>query len=226
MRRPWLLLLCVATVTGCERATIDPVDQALRRVTTALESGQIRASTLLNDTRFVTLKEDPATRSAIRELVRTNATESDVLMIADAEPGERLTLRIRIEDERTDALCPDAVVSVVQVDATGYYRPFGEVGTWNPRLFATALTGDDGAVIFRTIRPVHYGPAYDADDKPAHVHFDIRVEGYRPYDSEIWFEGDPRITVELKGRSPTATLRRATDGTWDAEVSIPVQPIG
>ena len=81
-------------------------------------------------------------------------------------------------------------------------------------------------VAFRTIRPAHYGPRYDADDEPAHVHFEIHVEGYRDYDSEIWFEGDPRITDAMKGRSPTATLRPATDGTWEAEVTIAVQPIG
>ena len=102
------------TVTGCEPATVDPVDPSLRHVTAALESGRIRASTLLHDTRFVALRQDPATRPAVRELVRTHVTESDVLMITD----------------------------------------------------------------------------------------------------------------EMTGRSPTATIRRATDGTWEAEVSIPVQPIG
>ena len=100
---------------------------------------------------------------------------------------------------------------------------------WNPRLFGFAIADATGHVEFHTIRPGYYPPGV-GDNDPAHVHYHTEHEGYRAFDSEIWFDDDPRATPEAiaeTGRygAQLAQTARTPDG-WLATVTIALQPAG
>ena len=122
---------------------------------------------------------------------------SSVQLAAEDEPGAAMIVTGRVV--AADAATPlaGARLRVYQTDDTGYYRrgPLGlELGQARARLSAWLVTDEDGRFEIRSIRPAGYPGERDA----AHLHVDLRAEGYPPQEHTLYFEGDERLTDELR----------------------------
>ena len=83
-----------------------------------------------------------------------------------------------------------------------------------PNLTGNALRGvfhadAEGKFVFRTIKPAFYPIPYDGPVgrlllatgshpyRPAHIHFIVSAEDYRPVTTEIFAEGDPYVDSDV-----------------------------
>ncbi len=203
------------------------LDGALRKLQRALDDGYPYPSRVLSDDQFQPLVENPETREQLSTLLKTHARESRITIVGPREPGLPLIMTIRIIDEATGATVPGAVIALTQTDTRGHY--FTDDDHWNPRLFGYARTDSTGRVEIRTIRPGHYAAEYDADDQPAHVHFNVEADGYRPFGGEILFDDDPRLTdahraEAANGGNPIGIVNVDDDGVQRSDAEIRLQP--
>jgi hydroxyquinol 1,2-dioxygenase len=141
-----------------------------------------------------------------------------------------------------------AVLDVWQADADGNYESQLEVD--EARLRAKYTTRADGTYCLRTIAPKGYsipmdGPVGDlvrltsiSHFRPAHVHFLLAVDGYRPLithlfqagaeylDSDVVFGTKEELVVAFESREPGPTPDGGTsDGPWvEARYDFVLQP--
>lgn len=130
---------------------------------------------------------------------------SNIKMVAENEPGEPMIISgtIYLSDGKTPA--KNAILSVWQTDAKGYYiEGGGGAGELHPRIHGRMKTAADGRYAFRTIKPAQY-PSHTS---PAHVHGHISAPGYPEYPIIYYFEGDGLITD--KNRSELNNYRGGT----------------
>jgi protocatechuate 3,4-dioxygenase beta subunit len=143
--------------------------------------------------------------------------QSKIKLVADSEPGETMIISgtIYLPDGKTPA--KDAILSVWQTDAKGYYiAGGGGAGELHPRIHGRMKTGSDGKYEFRTIKPGQY-PSHTS---PAHVHGHISAPDFPEYAIIYYFEGDDLITdknrTELnshRGGTPSIiTLTKDSNG--------------
>ena len=149
------------------------------------------------------------------------------------EPGERMTLRVRIEDTHGIAL-RGVVVYSYHTNARGLYpKRGGETGCsrWHGYLHGWARTDSSGSVTFATIRPA----PYPNDRSPAHVHLVMQFAGAQGfYVNDVTFTDDPlvndayRRSEQTLGGSGIVTPVRRANGTWEVARTIrlprPVRP--
>ncbi len=118
-------------------------------------------------------------------------------------PGEPVVVRGRVlAPDRTPI--PHAVLDVWHSDAEGHYD------LQMPDLEGMALravfhTDAEGKFVFRTIKPSFYSIPYDGPVgqmlvtlgrhpyRPAHIHFIVSADGYKPVTTELFVEGDPYL---------------------------------
>jgi protocatechuate 3,4-dioxygenase beta subunit len=137
---------------------------------------------------------------------------SKIKMVADSESGETMIISgtIYLPNGKTPA--KDAILSVWQTDAKGYYIPSGGgAGELHPRIHGRMETGSDGKYEFRTIKPGQY-PSHTS---AAHVHGHISAPDFPEYAIIYYFEGDDLITdknrTELnKHRGGTPSIIKLT----------------
>lgn len=143
---------------------------------------------------------------------------SKIKLVSDSEPGERMIITgtIYLPGGKTPA--KDAVLSLWQTDAKGYYiEGGGGAGELHPRIHGRLKTGSDGKYEFQTIKPGQY-PSHTS---PAHVHAHISAPGFPEYAIIYYFEGDDLITGKnrtklnsYRGGSPSIiTLTKNSKGT-------------
>ncbi len=121
----------------------------------------------------------------------TNNIPSKIRLVADSEPGKTMIISgtIYLPDGKTPA--KDAVLSVWQTDANGYYiEGGGGAGELHPRIHGRMKTGAYGKYEFRTIKPGQY-PSHTT---PAHVHAHVSAPVFPEYAIIYYFEGDDLIT--------------------------------
>jgi len=144
---------------------------------------------------------------------------SKIKMVADSEPGETMIISGTIYLPDGKAPAKNAILSVWQTDAKGYYiAGGGGAGELHPRIHGRMKTGFDGKYEFRTIKPGQY-PSHTS---PAHVHGHISAPGFPEYAIIYYFEGDDLITdknrTELnshRGGTPSVIkLTRDSNGIW------------
>ncbi|MBM4113030.1 MAG: hypothetical protein FJ253_06605 [Phycisphaerae bacterium] len=139
------------------------------------------------------------------------------------EPGERLTIRGRVLDDRGMPLSKAAVIAY-NADRNGLYNP-PDSPTRVPRIRGVAVSADDGSFRVTTVRP----GAYPSGTDPAHLHLEVVAPAHHLRSMEIWFEGDPLITAEHRRRaaaSPNTVLvelSRAPSGAWEFSRDIRLQ---
>ncbi len=203
----------------------------LASLSAALENGFHPPMRIVIDPRLAGLVADPESRPRVRKLLSEHARESDAVMARNDEPGKRLIVQGTLVDETNGKPVPGALVELVHADANGQYFNSGEpiVGesAWNPRLFAYLQSARDGAFGARTVRPGSYNN--DAGDAvPAHLHFSILAEGYRPFHGEFLLGDDPLVPERgREGVSERGTLIadvRDKGGVAVCRVTIPLQP--
>ena len=147
---------------------------------------------------------------------------SSVVIAGKDEPGERLVVTGRV----TDGGKPLAGVSVFafHTDANGRYTPgAGRNDDLNARLHGAMRTDAHGRYRFETIRPAPYGKA-----NPAHIHYIVQADGYKPRMFELWFVCDPayaeRTAMGMKvipdyhppGAVEIRPITKDKDGVWHA----------
>jgi protocatechuate 3,4-dioxygenase beta subunit len=99
------------------------------------------------------------------------------------------------------------------------------------------VTGNDGAYAFTTVRPAPYNVPYDGPVgdllraggrhawRPAHFHFIVSAEGYRPLTTEVFFEDDQYIDQDAVfgvRESLLVNPRRNTDEALAKRYRLPV----
>ena len=212
---------------AAERASSGQLDAAIGLLNQSFEAGHRTPSNVRTDDAFHGLFAHPEARERLRSLLKEHARESTITMVSADEPGARLVLGLRIVDETSGEALAGAVVQLVHVDLRGYYA--ADVKTWNPRLFGLARTNRLGQVEVHTIRPGHYASEYEADDQPAHIHYNIEALGYRPFGGEILFDDDPRMTAGQRAEAhkngfPIAVVRKDAGAVWRGTATIELQP--
>jgi protocatechuate 3,4-dioxygenase beta subunit len=123
------------------------------------------------------------------------------VLIPAGEPGEPLIVEGRV-------LCPDgkpvadAPVYLYHTDIQGYYSAGGKdernPGARNSRLRGNLKTDAEGRYQFRTIKPGQYP---GSSGPPAHIHYEITPGQQAMQAFELIFEGDSRLTEEIRQRA-------------------------
>lgn len=103
----------------------------------------------------------------------------------------------------------DAVVDVWQADKEGAYDNKSE----NFFLRGRIRAGKDGVYTYETIMPGQYdlGEA----KRPAHIHYKITAEGYRPLTTQLYFKGDPWLERDPFVRKSLIIALEKGKGTFD-----------
>ena len=144
---------------------------------------------------------------------------SKIKMVADSEPGETMIISGTIYLPDGKAPAKNAILSVWQTDAKGYYiAGGGGAGELHPRIHGRMKTGSDGKYEFRTIKPGQY-PSHTS---PAHIHGHISAPDFPEYAIIYYFEGDDLITAKNRtelnshrGGTPSVIkLTRDSNGIW------------
>ncbi|MGI5518572.1 catechol 1,2-dioxygenase [Streptomyces sp. CA-106131] len=121
------------------------------------------------------------------------------------EAGEKMLFKATVRSPGGEPLS-QAVVDVWQATSEGLYS-FIDVGMPDDYVLRARVPVDeDGGVEFRSIRPAPYeipknGPTGHLLNsvlgrhtwRPAHLHFRITAEGYKPLVTQLYFEGDPYL---------------------------------
>ncbi len=144
-----------------------------------------------------------------------------------SEPGVKLVVRGTVRDEGGKPV-PGAVLRVFQTDARGWYTPTKVMDEPNARLQGYVRTGADGRYEVRTIRPGGYPHAPNARKSeriPAHIHFEVRAEGFALRRLQLVFDDDPRMTPywrewAKKDRNPIAKVERGYGGKRSCKCEI------
>lgn len=125
------------------------------------------------------------------------------LLLNFAQPGqsaigERIMVHGRVLDERGQPV-PNVLLEFWQANAGGRYRhkKDGYLAPLDPNFggCGRAISADDGAYAFRTVRPGPYPwPNGPNDWRPAHIHFSVFGHGFaQRLITQMYFEGDPLI---------------------------------
>lgn len=124
------------------------------------------------------------------------------------EPGERMLFAGQISDPDGTPI-PGALLDVWHSTNDGVYTFFSPALPDEYLLRAKIRSDGDGKIEFRSILPVPYeipknGPTgYLMNDvlgrhswRPAHIHFRVAAEGYKPLTTQLYFEGDPYLSSD------------------------------
>ena len=105
------------------------------------------------------------------------------------EPGERLTIRGTVFGPDCRTRLSRTLLDVWQADANGEYHWKDE----DFRLRGQILTNERGEYELATIKPGGYG------GRPAHIHVTISAPDHRPLTTQIYFQGDPKLSHDECG---------------------------
>jgi protocatechuate 3,4-dioxygenase, beta subunit len=146
--------------------------------------------------------------------------ESPSRIAPAGEPGATMVFEGTVRT-LTGAPAPGIVVYAYHTDASGNYPP---AATQHGRLRGWTRTDEKGQYRFNTIRP---GP-YPGGGAPEHIHLHVIEPGKGTYNiDDVWFEGDPALTPELRARVPKprggpgiVPIRKQADGSWHVRRDI------
>jgi hypothetical protein len=195
-RRACFLAIVVAllqVVPAAEKSADGP-EEALQRLRTSLEQGNAQVSTALREPAYARLRQDPAWRPELRELLAAYARESDVEMVAADERGKRMLLELDVVDRDSGEPLAGRRIYLYHADELGYYAGPGEPGANadNPRLFAFLRTDPRGHAAIRSVVPGAYGHGV------RHVHMAIDRGSGAEFETTIHFAPDEPPSKELR----------------------------
>jgi len=163
-------------------------------------------------------------------------------------PGPRVRVRAVIVDVEGRPL-DGARVDVWQASPEGFYEN-QDPDQPDMNLRGTFLTGADGRIEFRTVKPVGYpipvnGPVGDLirlqgrhNMRPAHIHFLIAKDGFKTQFAQLYSSDDPNLDTDVAfavTQPLVGDYRRQTDGSYQVEhcfvvdrgeSRLPAPPIG
>jgi protocatechuate 3,4-dioxygenase beta subunit len=142
---------------------------------------------------------------------------SKTAMTAKEEAGEPLVVSGVVFGADGKTPLAGASVYVYHTDATGRYTPGANDDNRNPRLRGYLRTDAQGRYEYSTIKPA----PYPGNGPPAHIHYHVNAPGYQERVFEIVFEGDPKISADIRTRAAQEgsafsirKLTRDTRGVW------------
>jgi protocatechuate 3,4-dioxygenase beta subunit len=137
-----------------------------------------------------------------------DGTPVRTILRREHEPGDKLTVRGIVRGEDGCSALADVIVDVWQADASGRYDFQDDPAPSSPaayRMRGITLTDGGGHYAFETVLPGHYG------ERARHIHYLVQRSGYEPLITQLYFEGDPRLTSDpLVRRSLTMPVVRGT----------------
>ena len=125
------------------------------------------------------------------DLIRNFAKEGEAI-------GQRMIVHGRVLDENARPV-RGALIEMWQANAGGRYRHHreGYIAAIDPNFggCGRAITDEDGAYAFRTVKPGAYPWPNGVNDwRPAHIHFSVFGEAFaQRLITQMYFEGDPMI---------------------------------
>ncbi len=114
--------------------------------------------------------------------------------------GERIIVHGRVLDERGRGV-PNVLVEFWQANAGGRYRHVKDnyFAPLDPNFggCGRCISDEDGAYVFRTIKPGPYPWPNGVNDwRPSHIHFSVFGSGFaQRLITQMYFEGDPLIPL-------------------------------
>lgn len=133
---------------------------------------------------------------------------TNIALGAEAERGEPTVIRGRVLSEDNEPIA-NATLDVWQADDVGFYdiQPEGNMPEKNLRGIFT--TNENGEFWFKTIKPTSYPVPADGPvgkmlgvmgrhpNRPAHIHFWVSAEGYRPLITHLFVNGDEYLDSDV-----------------------------
>ncbi len=124
-------------------------------------------------------------------------------------PGTPMLIRGRVYGREARKALDGAVIDVWQADAGGRYHGMDEKENFRYR--ARMRSAQGGFYRFETVHPGRYGSGFWR--RPSHIHFYVRHPDYRPLVTQLYFEGDPRLSGRERSKpSLIIPLRQASLG--------------
>jgi protocatechuate 3,4-dioxygenase beta subunit len=122
------------------------------------------------------------------------------VLIPAGEPGEPLIVEGRVLAQGGKPVA-GAPVYLYHTDIQGYYSAGGKdernAGARNSRLRGNLKTDAEGRYQFKTIKPGQY----PGSGPPAHIHYEVTPGQQAMQSFELIFEGDSRLTPEIRQRA-------------------------
>lgn len=196
-----VLLLC-AGAAGGQRQDVESyrmarslalrgeLDRALDLFSDELGRGFDPAQALA-DPAWTQARRDPRFQRIVREA--TVAAESWIAPYD--EPGDRFVWILKLETATGEPI-PGLLVYADQTDASGTYGPDQEDNR-NPRLWAYALSDEQGEVRFHTIRPA----PHTARPGLQHIHYRVGAASTADLSGRALFEDDPLLDDAARERA-------------------------
>ena len=142
--------------------------------------------------------------------------------------GERIIVHGRVVDESNRPV-RGALLEFWQANAGGRYRHKKEsyLAALDPNFggCGRTITDEDGAYIFRTIKPGPYPWPNGVNDwRPSHIHFSIFGAGFaQRLITQMYFEGDPLIwRCPIVGTIPDRSAIERLIAPMDMQYTIPM----
>jgi protocatechuate 3,4-dioxygenase beta subunit len=164
---------------------------------------QLASGKSLNQVLSADAYDSLRTGTAFRELVKRHAASSEITIVRDKEPGEKIRVTGQLNDARGRHL-PNTVVYFYQTDTRGWYgsdRVHFEMmqgDRLNARLFGYLTTDSAGRFAINTIQP----HGYPQSELPAHIHFEVFDKQDKALlITELLFDDDERLAGERRSRS-------------------------
>lgn len=129
--------------------------------------------------------------------VAEKTAASKITIATKDEPGERLVVAGVVFGADGKTPLAGASVYVFHTDANGRYTPGANDDNRNPRLRGYLRTDAQGRYEYSTIKPA----PYPGNGPPAHIHYHVNAPGYQERVFEIVFEGDPKLTADIRARA-------------------------
>jgi protocatechuate 3,4-dioxygenase beta subunit len=145
--------------------------------------------------------------------------------------GERTIVHGRLLDESGRGI-PGALIEVWQANAGGRYRHRNDTyfAPIDPNFGGCGrmITGEDGAYIFRTVKPGAYPFRNHVNSwRPAHIHFSLFGHGFaQRLITQMYFEGDPLIPKDsILNTIPDPEARMRLVAKLDLNQSVPLDSL-
>jgi protocatechuate 3,4-dioxygenase beta subunit len=145
--------------------------------------------------------------------------------------GEPISLIGRVSDAATGSALAGAVVDVWQADADGAYS--NEDASLSPwRLRGRQRTDSEGRYEIATLRPRHYTVKDDGPVgrllaalerhpwRPAHVHFLVTAEGYRPLVTQAYLAEGPYLDDDVISGVKPELIVAVEDGRLRFDIGL------
>ncbi len=128
--------------------------------------------------------------------------------IAGIIPGEPVVVQGKVTAPDGTPI-PGAQLDIWQATGEGFYDVQLESLDGEMELRGKIHTDDEGRYIFRTIKPSSYPIPHDGTAgrlleklgrhpfRPAHIHFILSADGYRPLTTQIFVKGDPYLGSDV-----------------------------